>query len=375
MRLAGCLSQARCFAAAALAVMVVTATPRAQGDQESVVQKVHALEAKRVPQLNDRVRRIHNVEFDEARSIHAVKIPFLQDGGDWACPGKSISMGSYGEPKSGTTWTERVITELAIKLCGSSTNTWCKMGGMEVYSNIPAPSYIWEMLYAGTGTLFLHFDGRIKHTIAGLNVGEGCNTRGRGHVNSFDRASPCRHGVKEPTRESLFQCLPDTSKRCAQLMPSRDPAVLRMAIVFRDPRDVIISEHRMRIGVFHRANTSDIAPFIFERFETIVSWQFVRWMWHTTFYKNASHVMFYEDIQSKPEALADLAAFMGLSSSLEQIQDVYEIHKNRSPQGSYIDHGLPIETIEYMNATMSKLLPEEMTSRYGLLPDLSLTNP
>ena len=85
--------------------------------------------------------------------------------------------------------------------------------------------------------------------------------------------------------------------------------------------------------------------------------------------------VFLRLVQSKPEALADLAAFMGLSSSLEQIQDVYEIHKNRSPQGSYIDHGLPIETIEYMNATMSKLLPEEMTSRYGLLPDLSLTNP
>ena len=31
--------------------------------------------------------------------------------------------------------------------------------------------------------------------------------------------------------------------------------------------------------------------------QTIVKWQFVRWMWHTTFYKNASHVMFYEDIQ------------------------------------------------------------------------------
>ena len=47
-------------------------------------------------------------------------------------------------------------------------------------------------------------------------------------------------------------------------------ALIRMAIVFRDPRDVIISEHRMRIGVFHEANTSDIAPFIFERFEVNV---------------------------------------------------------------------------------------------------------
>ena len=32
--------------------------------------------------------------------------------------------------------------------------------------------------------------------------------------------------------------------------------------------------------------------------QTIVSWQFVRWVWHTTFYKDVSHVMFYEDIKA-----------------------------------------------------------------------------
>ena len=80
-------------------------------------------------------------------------------------------------------------------------------------------------------------------------------------------------------------------------------------------------------------------------------------------------------MQSKPEALAELAAFMGLDSSPEQVKDVHEIHKNRSPHGSYINYGLPVETIEYMNATMSKLLPEEMIARYGLFPDLSLAYP
>ena len=32
--------------------------------------------------------------------------------------------------------------------------------------------------------------------------------------------------------------------------------------------------------------------------QTIVSWQTVRWVWHTTFYKDVSHVMFYEDIKA-----------------------------------------------------------------------------
>jgi len=34
------------------------------------------------------------------------------------------------------------------------------------------------------------------------------------------------------------------------------------------------------------------------RLQTIVSWQFVRWEWHTKFYENESHVMFYEDLQA-----------------------------------------------------------------------------
>ena len=43
---------------------------------------------------------------------------------DWMQPGKGISMCSNGEPKSGTTWTEGVITEIAVRLCGSPLNPW-----------------------------------------------------------------------------------------------------------------------------------------------------------------------------------------------------------------------------------------------------------
>lgn len=32
------------------------------------------------------------------------------------------------------------------------------MGGLKVFPNKPDPSYVWEMLYADTGELFLHFD-------------------------------------------------------------------------------------------------------------------------------------------------------------------------------------------------------------------------
>ena len=38
--------------------------------------------------------------------------------------------------------------------------------------------------------------------------------------------------------------------------------------MFRDPREVVISEHRMRIEVYHLARkTAELDPFIYGRFE------------------------------------------------------------------------------------------------------------
>ena len=74
--------------------------------------------------------------------------------------------------------------------------------------------------------------------------------------------------------------------------------------------------------------------------------------------------MFY--LQAIPEVLVDLAAFMGLDCSKEDAMEVLNRHKNQSPHGNFETYDLPVETIEYMNATMSKLLPEEMLTRYGL---------
>lgn len=34
------------------------------------------------------------------------------------------------------------------------------MGGLVVFPHHPAPSYVWEMLHAYTGELFMHFDVR-----------------------------------------------------------------------------------------------------------------------------------------------------------------------------------------------------------------------
>ncbi|CAM9420134.1 unnamed protein product [Ascophyllum nodosum] len=136
-------------------------------------------------------------------------------------------MQSYGEPKSGTTWTERVITELALQLCGSSANTWCKMGGLEVIPNKPDPSYQWEMLYADTGKLYMHFNGEHKHVIPGLDVGKGCSPYGRAHVDRFEAKLPCKKRPYDVTKESLLKCLPNTSEGCAKQMPSRDPSVRR----------------------------------------------------------------------------------------------------------------------------------------------------
>ncbi|CAM9420565.1 unnamed protein product [Ascophyllum nodosum] len=357
MPFAGRCPRAWGFLATAIALITAAATPtlsanRGDGDPFT---NLRALDTAAKP----------SISMDEGLLIEPIEIPFLQKNRRGRL-GNGISMESYGEPKSGTTWTERVITELALQLCGSSTNTWCKMGGLIVIPNRPDPSYQWEMLHADTGKLYMHFNGRYKHGIPGLDVGEECNPHGREHVNGFAMESPCKKRPRDVTRESLLKCLPITSEPCAERMPSRDPTVRRTSVVFRDPREVVISEHRMRIEVYLERKTSELDPFIYERFETIVSWQFIRWIWHTTFYENESHVMFYEDLQASPEVLADLAAFIGLNCSKEHAVEVLNRHKNQSPHGNFDTYDLPLETIEYMNATMSKLLPEEMLARYGL---------
>lgn len=67
------------------------------------------------------------------------------------------------------------------------------------------------------------------------------------------------------------------------------------------------------------------------------------------------------------QGLVDLAAFMGLKCSLAQAKEIWKSHKYSSPPGGYNTYGLPLETLEWMNVTMSFLLPEPMLNRWGLL--------
>ena len=62
----------------------------------------------------------------------------------------------------------------------------------------------------------------------------------------------------------------------------------------------------------------------------------------------------------------DLAKFMGLDASLEELQKVQGIHHSDSLHGGFETYGISRETIEYLNKTMIRLLPEEMLVRYGL---------
>ena len=67
--------------------------------------------------------------------------------------------------------------------------------------------------------------------------------------------TPC--GNKVESLNSLFHCV-----------HSRPVSLPRTSVVFRDPREVVISEHRMRIEVYHWARkTAELNPFIYERFE------------------------------------------------------------------------------------------------------------
>lgn len=69
--------------------------------------------------------------------------------------------------------------------------------------------------------------GLAKHPIPGFDVGRLCNPGGRRHIDGFEEKYPCQNRSDRPTQAELRACLPDTTSKCAELMPSRDPAVTR----------------------------------------------------------------------------------------------------------------------------------------------------
>ncbi|CAM9813455.1 unnamed protein product [Pylaiella littoralis] len=311
----------------------------------------------------------------EAYSIQPRDIPFLQKKGEWQCQGHGISIMATGEPKSGTTWLGRLMPQLALELCGSPTNPWCEMGGLVVHPNEPSPWYEFEMLNAGGGTggnaaLFLHYKGFPKHFIPGMALAEprhGCTNGGRRHRSFFEDDPPCISGGA-PTRERLRACLWDTSERCLG-QASKD--FRRTAVIFRDPRDVVISELRMRRDFYHQPELESVSldDFVHRRFETLVSWTHQRWVWHVeTVMSENSHVMFYDDMKANHLGMIELAAFMGLSCSADQALQVWESHQSSSSNSDYTTYGLPAETIGWMNTTMARLLPPVASLHWGLTP-------
>lgn len=64
----------------------------------------------------------------------------------------------------------------------------------------------------------------------------------------------------------------------------------------------------------------------------------------------------------------DLAAFVGLDCTDDEADDVWQRHTYPNPPGDYTTYGLSTETLEWMNTTMSELLPEVMLVRYDLTP-------
>lgn len=73
-------------------------------------------------------------------------------------------------------------------------------------------------------------------------------------------------------------------------------------------------------------------------------------------------------MQETHMVLIDLAGFIGLQCSEKQAEAVRDAHKNASPHGDYTTHGLLLDTILWMNATMARLLPGQLAVRWGLDP-------
>lgn len=72
------------------------------------------------------------------------------------------------------------------------------------------------------------------------------------------------------------------------------------------------------------------------------------------------------DSQADPLQLMELAEFMGLNCTLTEVEDIRQRHTYSHIPDKYNTYGLSVETLEWMNGTMSKLLPEKVLTQYDL---------
>ncbi|CAM9146736.1 unnamed protein product, partial [Ectocarpus fasciculatus] len=107
-------------------------------------------------------------------------------------------------------------------------------------------------------------------------------------------------------------------------------------------------------GNDQRVANLSLEEFVKWKFEIIVSWMHQRYTWHTgPLMEASSHIEFYEDLQESHLGFIGIAGFMGLECSEEQASEVWNAHKQQSPDRGYGTHGLSVETITSMNTTMA----------------------
>lgn len=305
------------------------------------------------------------IDTSENDSIKGINIPFMIRDNN---PYEIVSLRAEGEPKSGTTWLGRVVPQIVLDLCGNIDNPSCKMGGLKVHKNIPAPFYEFEMVQ--NDQILFHFWGKDKHVIEGMrgrgNEAQKCRM-GNVHINSFAKRKPCKD--KKNTRNNLVECLWDTtSDGCVEEITDRT------VVVTRDPRDVILSEKKMRQNYFKDyTKRMSIEEFIFERFENLVSWIHQRWVWHTQIemMKKSSHLVYYEDLLNLDDGykgIVGISEFLGLNCSSEFAINIWDKHKYPGTPKTYDDWGLGTDVVAFMNETMARILPIPLVYKYGLIP-------
>ena len=72
--------------------------------------------------------------------------------------------------------------------------------------------------------------------------------------------------------------------------------------------------------------------------------------------------------QTRRGDVVDLAAFVGLNCTTHEADIVLHRHTYLNPPGDYTTYGISMLTLEWMNLTMAKILPETILGRYGLTP-------
>jgi len=285
-----------------------------------------------------------------------------------------------GEPKSGTTWLEIIMFEIAKQLCRDAARNHCRVLG--TFDQRVQRSFSLDVF--GNKQLQVNFVSGGKHSLPFLPSTKGalCN-----HAGGFARRHPCgmsdSDGV-DAVRRCVRQCshqgklvTEGLAKSTTSSTKGNTKGTIYLAI-FRDPRDVTISMCFHRHG--NTTSTNKLDKCLKDNYVKQAQWIRFRHLYYDYFPRMSVVLLCYHQMREhSEEQMRYILEAMQINRgvSVNQIRDVYSAtspdalrhnkgYNMHNPSSSkpkvrsagskhYTDYGLNQSTISWMRDVFERL--------------------